>query len=65
MWLKSIVNPIPKNPSEDPRMSLHDRGISLMSTDYKLYSTEFNERLILEREGLPLKEKNGFHKSRL
>ena len=36
-WMKSIISPIPKSPKNDPRVPLNYRGISLMSTVYKLY----------------------------
>ena len=52
LWLKSIINPIPKSQKDDPRVPLNYRGISLMSTVYKLYSTLLNDRLttFLEKE---------------
>lgn len=54
MWFKSIINPIPKSQREDPRVSLNYRGISFMSTIYKLYSTILNERLTyLEEKTAP------------
>ena len=37
MWLKSIINSIPKSQNENPRVPLNYRGISLMSTVYKMY----------------------------
>ena len=47
-------------------MPLNYRGMSLISTVYKLYSTILNERLMLylEKEGLLVEEQNGFRKSR-
>ena len=45
LWYKSIIEPIPKSAKNDPRVPLNYRGISLMSTVYKLYSSILNSRL--------------------
>lgn len=37
-WNKSIIKPVPKTSKSDPRVPLNYRGISLLSTVYKLYS---------------------------
>ena len=64
MWLRSIINPILK--SDDPRVPLNYRGISLLSTIYKLYSSILNDRLMfhLEKRHLLVDEQNGFRKDR-
>ena len=66
VWFKSIISPIPKSQKNDPRIPLNYRGISLMSTVYKLYSSLLNERLMefLEKEHLLVEEQNGFRKAR-
>lgn len=38
VWNKSIIKPIPKSAKADPRFPLNYRGVSLISTVYKLYS---------------------------
>lgn len=42
---KSIIKPIPKSVKADPRVPLNYRGISLISTVCKLYTSIFNNRL--------------------
>lgn len=66
VWLRSIINPIPKAQSDDPRVPLNFRGISLLSTVYKLYSSILNARLLsyLEKRHLLVDEQNGFRKER-
>ena len=66
VWFKSIISPIPKSSKNDPRIPLNYRGISLMSTVYKLYSSLLNERLMeyLEKEQLLVEEQNGFRRAR-
>ena len=64
VWFKSVINPIFK--SGDPRLPLNYRGISLLSTVYKLYSSILNDRLMahLEKRNLLVDEQNGFRKDR-
>lgn len=66
MWLRSIINPIPKSQIDDPRVPLNYRRISLFSTVYKLYSSILSDRLMsyLEKRHLLVDEQNGFHKDR-
>ena len=45
-WYKAIIVPIPKNSSDDPRVPLNYRGISLLSNVYKMYSSVLNNRLM-------------------
>ncbi len=50
IWTKSIISPIPKNRTNDPRVPLNYRGISLLSCVYKLYSATLNTRLVKHLE---------------
>jgi len=45
MWNRSIIKPIPKSIIDDPRVPLNYRGISLISTVYRIYSGVLNNRL--------------------
>jgi len=45
VWLKSLIKPIPKGGDSDPREPLQYRGISLLSTVGKLYSSLINKRV--------------------
>ncbi|XP_051813220.1 uncharacterized protein LOC110949666 isoform X1 [Acanthochromis polyacanthus] len=42
VWYQSVIKPIPKSTKLDPREPLNYRGISLISTVYKLYSAILN-----------------------
>ena len=66
IWGKTIINPIPKSSSADPRDPLSYRGISLASALYKIYSSILNSRLNTwaERNNKIVEEQNGFRKSR-
>ncbi len=66
MWRKAIITPIPKGHDKDPRVPLNYRGISLLSTMYKLYSYILNSRLskYLERNKLLSDSQNGFRRLR-
>lgn len=65
-WYKSIVKPIPKSVKDDPRIPLNYRGISLLSTVYKIYSGILNARLtaFLETTEYLVDEQIGFRKHR-
>jgi hypothetical protein len=45
MWSKSVISPIPKR-GKDPRIPNNTRGISLVSTVYKIFATILNNRLV-------------------
>ena len=62
IWRISILNPIPKNSMIDPRLPLQYRGISLLSTVYKLFSSIINEKITktAENNDLYADEPNGF-----
>ena len=66
IWLKSIINPIPKGSKKDPYTPLNYRGISLQSCVYKVYSGLLNSRISAYCEMLNLieDEQNGFRKTR-
>ena len=66
MWLQALINPIPKSSSCDPRIPLNYRGISLLSTIGKIYTSVLNTRLssFVEEENLVVNEQNGFRQNR-
>ena len=66
IWNLAIIKPIPKNSMIDPRLPLQYRGISLLSTVYKFYTSVLNTRLTntAENENLFCDEQNGFRKKR-
>ncbi len=66
VWNRSIIKPIPKSIKDDPRVQLNYRGISLISTVYKIYSGVLNNRLnnFLESHGGLVDEQIGFRKNR-
>ena len=66
LWRKTIIKPIPKNSTIDPRIPLQYRGIALLSTIYKLYSSILNNRIMTfcESQNLLHEEQNGFRRNR-
>ncbi len=66
LWTQSVINPIPKNRTNDPRVPLNYRGISLLSCVYKIYSSILNARLTrhLDNNELIHDEQNGFRRGR-
>ena len=66
IWKSSIIKPIPKSALLDSRLPLQYRGISLLSTVYKIYNTVLNRRIsnCIERNDLVADEQNGFRKDR-
>jgi hypothetical protein len=62
IWKQAIIKPIPKSSTIDPRLPLNYRGIALLSTVYKLYTSVLNNRLVsyLEGNGIYAEEQNGF-----
>ena len=66
IWSKALIKPIPKGGSTDRRIPLNYRGISLLPTISKVYSSVLNERLLsyLENNSLLTDTQNGFRKLR-
>ena len=66
IWLKSIINPIPKNSTNDPCDPMKYRGISLASCVYKLYCGILNSRLQnwAEDNNVLTDTQNGFRRGR-
>ncbi len=60
-----IIKPIPKGSTTDPRLPSHYRGIALLSTSYKIYTSVINNRIVsyMEDNGLYDEEQNGFRKA--
>ncbi len=65
-WERSIVNPIPKISTTDPRDPLNYHGITLASSAYKLYAGILSRRLTTwtELNGKVGDEQNGFRAGR-
>ena len=65
-WNKGIIHPIPKSSSNDPRVPLNYRGITLISIPCKIYCSVLNRRLTkwLEANNLLVNEQNGFRPKR-
>ena len=66
IWSKALIKPIPKGGMLDKRIPLNYRGISLLPTISKIYSSILNERLLsyLEQNDLITDTQNGFRKLR-
>ncbi len=66
VWKKALIKPIPKGSKYDPRVPLNYRGISLLPTMYKLYTSLLNIRMVtwLEDNNLFVEEQNGFRAKR-
>ena len=65
-WNDAIIVPIPKSKTSDPRFPLNYRGISLLCTGAKLYTSLLNKRLVdyLKKYSLYADEQNGFRANR-
>jgi hypothetical protein len=65
-WSKAIITPIPKGGNKDKRVPLNYRGISLLNTSSKLYTSLLNHRLLshLEQNDVLANEQNGFRPDR-
>ena len=66
LWRKAVLKPIPKGPSMNVRIPLEYRGISLLSTLYKVFSSVLNKRLVKygEVNKIFAEEQNGFRSGR-
>ncbi len=65
-WSKGIINPILKNPKDDPRDPLNYRGITMTSSVYKLFCSVLCRRLTtwIEENDIMCDEQNGFRTGR-
>ena len=65
-WNIAIIKPIPKSSLLDHRIPLQYRGISLLSTLYKIFTTLLNNRLsdFVDQNIIYNDEQNGFRKKR-
>ena len=65
-WSESVIKPIPKNKTNDLRIPLNYRGISIIPTMCKLFSMVLNNRLtkVVESLDMVCDEQNGFRKTR-
>jgi hypothetical protein len=65
-WKLAVIKPLPKNSMTDPRLPLQYRGISLLSTVYKLFTSIINDKMIViaEENDLYADEQNGFRRRR-
>ena len=66
IWKTAILKPLPKSSLVDPRLPLQYRGISLLSTVYKIYSSILNKRITkyAEENNIFADEQNGFRSGR-
>ena len=66
VWLKAIINPIPKGALKDPYLPMNYRGISLLSCTSKIYSGVLNNRITdyFENVDVFVDEQNDFRKGR-
>ena len=66
VWYKSIIKPIPKSSKNYPRVPSNYRGISSLSTVYRLYSSLLNAQLTQYIEAVEnlVGEQNGLRKNR-
>ena len=65
-WLRATISPIPKSAQLDKCEPLNYRGISLLCTSAKIYSSILNSRVMayLENNNLLVEEQNGFRRNR-
>ena len=65
-WLRATISPIPKSAQLDKCESSNYRGISLVCTSSKHYSSILNSRVMayLENDNLLVEEQNGFRRNR-
>ena len=66
LWRMAILKPLPKGSTTDPRIPSQYRGISLLSTVSKIYTSILNNRMTshMDSTGQYADEQNGFRKSR-
>ncbi len=62
-WYKLTIKPVPKSLKNDPKIPFNYRGISLISTPYKMYSNILNRLThYLEMGQYLVDEQKGFRK---
>ena len=66
LWRLGIIKPLPKGSLTDPHIPLQYRGIALLSTIYKIYTSLLNSRLlgVAESHKIYDEEQNGFRRGR-
>ena len=66
LWLKLIINPIPKGSGKDPYVPLNYRGISLLCNISKVFTAILNIRITnyCNINSIFVDEQNGFRKGR-
>ena len=66
IWLRAIINLILKGLGKDPYVPINYRGISLLSSISKCYTSIMNERLVklCDKNQILVDEQNGFRKHR-
>ncbi len=66
IWRQAMIKPIPKDRTKDQRIPLNYRGISLLSTISKLYTSVLNKRILNYEENANnfVDEQNGFRSDR-
>ena len=66
VWKQAIISPIPKDAKADSRVPFNYRGISLLSTLSKTYTSLLNNRIeqFCDDKNLLVDEQNGFRKKR-
>ena len=66
IWYKSVISPIPKCSTSDPRDPLSYRGIAITPVVYKVYCSLLNDRIKTwsEDNKLIFEGQNGFRKGR-
>ncbi len=64
LWLKAIINPIPKGADRDPLVPLNYTGINLLSCVGKVLSGIINYHIVnyCERNGIYEEEQNWFRR---
>ena len=66
IWCKSVISPIPKCTTSDPRIPLSYRGIAITPVVYKVYCSLLNDRITTwsRTNNLIFEGKNGFRKGK-
>ncbi len=66
LWRRALIHPIPKDKKKDQRIPLNYRGISLLNTIMKIYSSMINSRITEFEDSIDLivDEQNGFRTKR-